>query len=107
MTDQERIEELEAGKDICRRTTKDYLDGKLLPGNWSDGTDGACPRWWRGLDEGCKKMEEKLLQQLADRDKRIDELEKLARTIYAPESFTFCNPCRICQDEAKRLIEKK
>lgn len=58
-----RIVVLEAAQDICQGTTKDFLNGKQLPGNWSDGTDGACPGWWRGLDYGCEKMNEKLLKR--------------------------------------------
>ena len=39
---------------ICQGKTKDYLNGRLLPGDWNDGTDGACDGWWRGQDNGIR-----------------------------------------------------
>ena len=41
---------LEREQEACHGTAKDELAGKPLPGNWQDGTDGACPGWWRGQD---------------------------------------------------------
>lgn len=58
-TRQAENEALEKAQAICHGTTAAMLDGKPLPGNWCDGTDAACPGWWRGMDFGWDKGEEK------------------------------------------------
>jgi hypothetical protein len=46
-----------ADRNICHGTTHDELDGKPLSGNWQDGTDAACPGWWRGHDQAAAKYQ--------------------------------------------------
>ena len=56
--------ELEKQLSICNGTFKGEMDGKPVLGNIMDGTDAACPGWWRGMDYGCKKMEEKYKERI-------------------------------------------
>ena len=50
---QQQVKELERQLEACHGTAVgDVLDGKPLPGNWQDGTDGACLGWWRGQEQG-------------------------------------------------------
>lgn len=84
----DKLKAAEAAQDICHGTTRDFLDGKQLPGTWSDGTDAACLGWWRGLDYGCKKMEEKLLKRaeaVEAENKRLRKaLEAIEDSTYKP-----------------------
>ena len=57
---EEYIKQLEQAQDICHGTVVETLDGELVPGTIYDGTDGACPGWWRGNDAACIKAIEKL-----------------------------------------------
>ncbi len=97
----ERITELEAAKDICHGTTKDFLDGKQLPGDWSDGTDAACPGWWRGLDRGCEKMEEKLLKRTEEAEAKWDNLPIVIKGV----SFNKLQELLMIKTERDRLRE--
>ncbi len=94
----------ETGIDICHGTTNDILNGKPLPGDWNDGTDGACPGWWRGHDNGaigmkkkCDKEAKKMLATL----KAISDRGCMAKRTFhgrtCNEVWTletdWCNPC--------------
>ena len=49
-----RLVEQEKERAICHGTFVGELDGRLLPGDFFDATDGACPGWWRGHDNGAE-----------------------------------------------------
>ncbi|KKN58686.1 hypothetical protein LCGC14_0549780 [marine sediment metagenome] len=51
---------------ICNGTFEGELDGRKLPGTIFDGTDAACPAWFRGCDYGYEKAIEKLKKFLVD-----------------------------------------
>ena len=50
-------EKLQGLRAICLGEYIGELDGKPVPGTIHDGTDAACPGWWRGCDHGVEKME--------------------------------------------------
>ena len=56
--------ELEKQLSICNGTFEGELDGKPVSGTLMDGTDGACPGWWRGQKHGCEQMKSKFSAQL-------------------------------------------
>ena len=64
----ERIAELEQERIACHGTSNDLLDGKPMPGNWRDGTDSACPGWWRGQDYKHEKTEARIAELERERD---------------------------------------
>ena len=119
-SDKAKIAKLEQARDICHGTTKDMLDGKPMPGNWSDGTDGACPGWWRGQEYGAE-IAVKEMGQLggkvgileAERDTlaaRIAELKaeiaQAASEIPARETEPY-PPCSFCSERGHSLQECK
>lgn len=62
------VAELEEQRSICHGTYVGELDGKPVLGNIHDGTDAACPGWWRGQEFGWEKgkaSEKELVAQLA------------------------------------------
>ncbi len=76
---------------ICHGTVVAELDGKPMPGTVYDGTDGACPGWWRGHDngaEGAMKRAEKTLHDANNRimiaeaktERLTEKLETIAET---------------------------
>ena len=50
---------LEKQLSTCNGTFQGELDGRPAPGTINDGTDAACPGWWRGHDHGCEGMKKK------------------------------------------------
>ena len=49
---------LEKELSICNGTFEGELDGKPVSGTIMDGTDAACPGWWRGHHHGYARGKE-------------------------------------------------
>lgn len=48
------LKKLKEEREICRGEFEGDLDGEPVPGTVFDGTDAACPGWWRGQDDGVR-----------------------------------------------------
>jgi len=60
-----------------------------------DGTEAACPAWWRGQDDGCAGMERKLDESRVALVAEHEAREEKWGELVAYGSFGFCKePCR-------------
>ena len=110
------IRELRAAQEICHGTFVDELDGKPVPGTIFDGTDAACPGWWRGHDNGAEGAMKRAEKAEAEIGRLLDsgsaEAENLKvekkRLVDALEEALHDANNRIMIAEAKteRLTEK-
>lgn len=83
------IRALQVERAICHGTVKETLDGKPVPGTINDGTDAACPGYWRGHDEGVAGAAKQILKVLDDGkvrnfgSKELTEVVEKIRTLQA------------------------
>ena len=73
--EREELKELRAWKEqkeeqlsICEGRYVGEMDGKPVPGDFFDGTDGCCPGWWRGQDDGVRGAVERIQKVLDGKD---------------------------------------
>jgi len=64
-------------RSICRGEYKGELDGKPVPGTLFDGTDAACPGWWRGYDHGYEHRIKKLINNVRALRKTVADLQNI------------------------------
>ncbi len=71
---------------ICHGTFVGELDGKSMPGTFHDGTDFACPGWWRGHDNGAKGAIKRAEKAEAENKRLTEKLEAIASVPFEPFS---------------------
>jgi len=81
----------------CNGTAEDVLDGVPLPGNWQDGTDGACPGWWRGEAYKHTKTEARITQLEGEIMRLRNLLETLHEDLWEKEGVRGAHFCSCCE----------
>ncbi len=60
------IKRLNSQREICEGTVVEELNGEPVPGNIYDGTEAACPAYWRGQDNGSEGAMKRVVKLSAD-----------------------------------------
>jgi hypothetical protein len=85
-------------QDICNGTVDETLDGKPTTGTIFDGTDAACPGWWRGHDHGAEGMRKEM------ENAHATEMALLQKAVKAMQAWFYCERHGIGAFNAKQEL---